>query len=40
VRLHTGDPSVFGAVREQIDELCKLNIDYDALDDCYEVFAS
>lgn len=29
VRLHTGDPSVFGAVREQIDELCKLDIDYD-----------
>ena len=29
VRLHSGDPSIYGAVREQIDELCKLNIEYD-----------
>ena len=29
VRLHSGDPSVYGAVREQIDNLCKLNITYD-----------
>lgn len=29
VRLHSGDPSIYGAVREQIDELCKLGIDYD-----------
>ena len=29
VRLHSGDPSVYGAIREQIDELCKLKIDYD-----------
>ena len=29
VRLHTGDTSVYGAVREQFDELGKLGIDYD-----------
>lgn len=29
VRLHTGDPSLFGAIREQMDELEKLNIEYD-----------
>lgn len=29
VRLHTGDPSIYGAVREQFDELIKLGIDYD-----------
>lgn len=28
VRLHTGDPSVYGAIREQIDELKKLGIEY------------
>lgn len=29
VRLHTGDSSIFGAVREQFDELIKLDIAYD-----------
>ncbi|MBQ1881664.1 MAG: cobalt-precorrin-4/precorrin-4 C(11)-methyltransferase, partial [Lachnospiraceae bacterium] len=29
VRLHSGDPSIYGAIREQIDELCKLDIPYD-----------
>ncbi len=29
VRLHTGDSSIYGAVREQFDELVKLGIDYD-----------
>ena len=29
VRLHTGDPSLFGAIREQMDELEKLGIEYD-----------
>lgn len=29
VRLHTGDSSIYGAVREQFDELDKLGIDYD-----------
>ncbi len=29
VRLHTGDPSIYGAIREQMDELDKLGITYD-----------
>ena len=29
VRLHTGDSSIYGAVREQFDELEKLQISYD-----------
>ncbi|MGN1134783.1 MAG: precorrin-4 C(11)-methyltransferase, partial [Oscillospiraceae bacterium] len=29
VRLHTGDPSLYGAIREQMDRLDKLGIDYD-----------
>lgn len=29
VRLHTGDPSVYGAVREQMDRLAELKIPYD-----------
>ena len=29
VRLHTGDPSLYGAIREQMDELDKLGISYD-----------
>ena len=29
VRLHTGDPSIYGAVREQMDVLEKLGIEYD-----------
>lgn len=29
VRLHTGDSSIYGAVREQFDELEKLDIPYD-----------
>ncbi|MBR6238187.1 MAG: precorrin-4 C(11)-methyltransferase [Lachnospiraceae bacterium] len=30
VRLHTGEPSIYGAVREQMDELEKLGIEYDS----------
>ena len=30
VRLHTGDPSVYGAVREQMDELERLGIEYES----------
>ncbi len=30
VRLHTGDPSIYGAVREQMDELDKLGISYES----------
>ena len=29
VRLHTGDPSIYGAIREQMDGLDKLGISYD-----------
>ncbi len=29
VRLHTGDPSIYGSVREQFDRLDELGIDYD-----------
>ena len=30
VRLHTGEPSIYGAVREQMDMLDKLEIEYDS----------
>ncbi|MEG2122364.1 MAG: precorrin-4 C(11)-methyltransferase [Clostridium sp.] len=30
VRLHTGDPSLYGAVREQMDELNRRSISYDS----------
>jgi precorrin-4/cobalt-precorrin-4 C11-methyltransferase len=29
VRLHTGDPSLYGAIREQIERLAALNIQYE-----------
>ncbi len=31
VRLHTGDPSIYGAIREQMDELDKLGISYEVI---------
>lgn len=31
VRLHTGDPSIYGAVKEQIDRLEELNIKYEVI---------
>jgi precorrin-4/cobalt-precorrin-4 C11-methyltransferase len=31
VRLHTGEPSIYGAVREQMDELDKLGIKYESI---------
>lgn len=31
VRLHTGDPSIYGAMREQMDILKSLNIQYDVV---------
>lgn len=31
VRLHTGDPSIYGAIKEQMDELDKLNIRYEVI---------
>ncbi len=29
VRLHTGDPSIYGAIREQMDELDRMGLPYD-----------
>lgn len=31
VRLHTGDPSLYGAIREQMDQLEQRNIEYDVV---------
>ena len=31
VRLHTGDPAIYGAIKEQMDELDKLNIEYTVI---------
>lgn len=31
VRLHTGDPSIYGAIKEQMDELEMCNISYDVI---------
>ncbi len=31
VRLHTGDPAIYGAIKEQMDELDKLNIEYKVI---------
>ncbi|WP_458861650.1 precorrin-4 C(11)-methyltransferase [Acidaminobacterium chupaoyuni] len=31
VRLHTGDPSIYGAIREQMDELRKRNIAFEVV---------
>ena len=31
VRLHTGDPSIYGAIREQMDELDKDLISYEVI---------
>lgn len=31
VRLHTGDPSIYGAIREQMDSLDKLGIKYESV---------
>jgi len=31
VRLHTGDPSIYGAIREQMDELDKRSISYEVI---------
>lgn len=31
VRLHTGDPAIYGAIKEQMDELDKLSIDYEVV---------
>lgn len=31
VRLHTGDPTIYGAIREQMDELNELEIEYEVV---------
>lgn len=31
VRVHTGDPSIYGAIREQMDRLDELNIEYEVV---------
>ena len=31
VRLHTGDPSIYGAIREQMDKLAELGIEFDVV---------
>ncbi len=31
IRLHTGDPSIYGAVREQMNSLDRLGIDYEVI---------
>jgi precorrin-4/cobalt-precorrin-4 C11-methyltransferase len=31
IRLHSGDPSIYGAIREQMNELDKLGIDYEVV---------
>lgn len=31
VRLHTGDPAIYGAIKEQMDELEKLHIPYEVI---------
>ncbi|MDR3223469.1 MAG: precorrin-4 C(11)-methyltransferase [Methanobrevibacter sp.] len=31
IRLHTGDPTIYGAIKEQIDELHRLNIAYEII---------
>ena len=40
VRLHTGDPSMYGAITEQMNELDKLEIEYDVIPGVSSVFAS
>jgi len=30
-RVHTGDPSIYGAIREQIDQLVELGIEYEVI---------
>lgn len=39
-RLHTGDPSLFGAIKEQMLELDKLNISYEIIPGITALFAA
>ena len=40
VRLHTGDPSMYGAIKEQFDHLDKQNIPYSVIPGVSSVFAA
>jgi len=40
VRLHTGDPSIFGAIQEQMAELDRLGIDYEVVPGVTSAFAA
>lgn len=40
VRLHTGDPSIYGAIQEQMAELDRLGIEYDIVPGVTSAFAA
>ncbi len=40
LRLHTGDPSMYGAIAEQMSELAKYNIPYEVIPGVSSVFAA
>ncbi|MCF6175835.1 MAG: precorrin-4 C(11)-methyltransferase [Victivallaceae bacterium] len=40
VRLHTGDPAMYGAISEQMNELDELGIDYEVIPGVSSVFAA
>lgn len=40
VRLHTGDPSIYGAIQEQMEELDRLGIDYEVVPGVTSAFAA
>ena len=40
VRLHTGDPSIYGAIQEQMAELSRLGIDYSVVPGVTSAFAA
>ena len=40
VRLHTGDPSIYGAIQEQMEALDRLEIDYQVVPGVTSAFAS
>ena len=40
VRLHTGDPSIYGAIQEQMAELDKLRIEYEVIPGVTSAFAA
>jgi precorrin-4/cobalt-precorrin-4 C11-methyltransferase len=40
VRLHTGDPSIYGAIQEQMEELERLGLEYDVVPGVTSAFAA